>query len=154
VIDEIGSAPDPKPKNGRYTVGLVYEDFNSQVELQILRDLWVLQQKWDLAVRDYGGRVSSELLRLSNLETTEDEAGLNLVYKTGEEWPYADPDVQQVRRDLEVKEADIGLDPNPKIGYYLRPQGRDGANLTELYLNRTAPRGNGLSDALIVYLWG
>jgi hypothetical protein len=59
-----------------------------------------------------------------------------------------------VRRDLEIKVTEGNLDPNPKVGYYLREQGRDGASLTELYLNRTAPRGNGLSDAYVVYLWG
>lgn len=156
MIDELGlaTANAPVMVNGHYVVGVVYEEFDDRIQLQVLRDLWVLTRQWPIAINDYQGRISDELLRLSNVETTDEPASLNLVYKVGPEWPYADPDVQQVRRDLELKVKETRLNPNAEVGYYLREQGRDGANLTELYLNRTAPRGNGLSDAMVVLLWG
>lgn len=153
-IITLNHAEDPKPVNGVYPVGLVYDRMDSRVELQVLRDVITLSQKWNIAVNDAGGNVNLELLRLSGVELTDDEPVLYLVYKTGEEWPYSEPGVQVVRRDLQIKKADTHMNPNPEVGYFLRPQGRDGANLTELYLNRTAPRGNGLSNALVVLLWG
>lgn len=150
----VGSAPDPKMKNGVYPVGLVYDDMSSSVELQILRDLTTIAQQWPIEVTDNGGRLDLGLLRHAGLTITREPAVLNLVYKTGDEWPYVDPEVQAVYRDLQVKKTAPNIGKSSEVGYYLRPQGRDGANLTELYLNRTAPRGNGLSDAMVVLLWG
>jgi len=153
-FEEYVNAPDPKLVNGVYPVGIVYEKMDSSIELQVLRDLTTLAAKWPIAVNDKGGDLNLELLRLSGIELTRDDPVLYIAYKTGDEWPYTPTDVQSVRRDLQIPEATLRLDPNAQVGYYLRPQGRDGANLTELYLNRTAPRGNGLSDAMVVLLWG
>lgn len=152
ILDPV---PDPKPnKEGTYSVGLVYDVMDSTIELQILRDLMTLKAEFPIAVNDMGRRISPGLLEEAEIDETSDPPVLNLVYKVGPEWPYFDPDLQAVKRDLQVKECAPRLDPTPKPGYYLREQGRPGANLTELYLNRSAPRGNGLADALVVLLWG
>lgn len=146
---------EPRPDNdGVYVVGLVYDVMDSTIEIQALRDLILLSADMDIKVNDYGRKIEPELLQEAGLETTDAQPVLNIVYKVGDEWPYYDPDIQIVKRDLQAKDCAPRLDPRPRPGYFLREQGRPGANLTELYLNRTAPRGNGLSDALVVLLWG
>lgn len=141
-------------ENGNYVVGLVYDSMDSRIELQILRDLLVLRAEYPIVVHDYGQKVSPGLLDELGIKLTESPPVLNVVYKIIDEWPYYDPDIPVVLRDLEVKYSKMGVDPNPKPGYYLTEQGRYGPNLTEIYLNRTAPIGNGLTDALTILLWG
>ncbi len=145
--------PKPSP-DGVYSVGLVYDVMDSTIELQILRDVLMLKTEFNIAVNDLGRKVSPGLLDEAEIAQTDAPPVLNLVYKVIEEWPYYDPNIQVVKRDLQVKTCSPRLDHKPRPGYYLREQGRDGANLTELYLHRTAPRGNGLSDALVVLMWG
>lgn len=155
MIDQYLDAPAPKPNSsGGYVVGLVYDKLTSDLEANIMRDLLILNAKFPLEVNDYGHQIDPAYLDEAQIERSGEPPVLNIVYRTEREWPYSDPGVPVIKRDLFQPVAKPNVDPNPKPGYALREQGRDGANLTELFLNRTAPRGNGLSDAFVVLLWG
>lgn len=156
-MDFLHSDEAPPLERDTYPVAVVYDKMTSQIELQILRDLMALSEKWPVMLHDEKDQMSPEMLNLANIDVSSDPPMLVIVYKDGDEWPdipepYAVLPV--IKRDLKPEELRTALDPNPKAGYYLREQGRDGANLTEMYLNRQHPRGNGVSDALIVLLWG
>ena len=135
-------------------VGIVYDELNSTVEVQIVRDLLVLGGQWDIAVNDLGGKVDPKLFSEMGIPQVTSPIELCIVYKFGKDWPEHPEGVETVERDLHVSDVEVGLDPEVKIGYYLKPQGRDGANLTERYLNRSYPRGRGIIDPLVTMMWG
>jgi hypothetical protein len=136
-----------------YPVAVVYDCMNSQVELQILRDFSILAHDYPVALVDPKRQVNTALMDEAGINITLDPPVLCIVYRTGEEWPEPLPGIPRVARDLKPTTLKSPIDPNPKVGYYLRPQGRDGANLTEVYLNRAHPRGNGVTDALLLLMW-
>jgi hypothetical protein len=112
----------------------------------------LLQRSWDLAINSKDATVIS-IAQALDIEISNQRPELFIVYRV-EAWPKIPLNVKCVKRDLKVSKADIGIDPNPKIGYFLGEQGRNGANMTERYLNRNAPRGKGLADPMIVLVWG
>jgi hypothetical protein len=79
---------------------------------------------------------------------------LYLVYKTGAEYPKHPTDAPTVERDLKIHDDELRLDGEARIGYYLKPQGRDGPNRTEQYLTRQYPRGRGYIDPFLSNIWG
>ncbi len=136
------------------SVGLIYDQMNLDVQTQIVRDLLVLAGDFKFDVFDQQQQFDTNLLKQLELKSTEIPPSLYIVYKTGETWPKSPAGITTVQRDMCPPQEKMSLDPNPKIGYYLNPQGRDGANLTERYLNRSYPRGNGVVNPLITLLWG
>lgn len=143
------------------SIGVVYDKMTDAVELQILRDLFILQSAYsDLYVNDPAGKMDLQLLEQISIGPTQDQPVLIIQYKDGPEWPDVDhwfpglaTKASIVQRDLAPEPNGPTLDGGPHVGYYLRPQGRNGANLTELYLNRSHPRGTGVTDPLVVFLW-
>ena len=135
------------------TLGIIWDELDSTTQCQITRDLMLLQGSWDLAVNvnDPG---LYPLLSALDIPHVMDTPVLNLVYKVGEAWPDYPRSVPSVLRDLQVKKSDISIDPEPRVGYYLAQQGRPGANRTEQYLNRIAPRGCGVTDAFLFNILG
>ena len=141
-----------------HTVKLFYDVLDSQVQAQVVRDLLVMGGEWEVGVsmKDVPDADKNTLMPfLEELGIAESFGNpeLYLVYRTGAEWPPHPTDCPVVERDLAPGESDISLDGEARIGYFLKPQGRDGANLTERYLNRSYPRGkgyipNGLIDIL------
>jgi len=144
-----------------HPIGIVYDKMSSQVEIQILKDLMLLSRQWDIKYVDEGQKLDPSLMAQAGLEASDDMPTMWLVYKTGASYPpvpvefeLGEAQTPVVYRDLEVKISEPRIDGTPRSGHYLKEQGRDGADLTDLYLNRQYPRGKGLSDAMIVYLWG
>jgi len=135
------------------TVGLVYDKLTDDVLAQIVRDLLILQGGWDFDVNDVSKEISPGWIASLGLGETLTSPDLYVVYKVGDTWPEVPNGSQCVKRDLKVTDAGIGLDPGPKVGYYLKPQGRTGSNLTERYLNRAYPKGRGVIDPLVMLLW-
>lgn len=135
-------------------VGLIYGEMNEDVKAQITRDLIILNADWDFDLVDPAGKLDIGLLDMLNIKTTVELPTIYLVYKTGEKWPDSPLGVQRVERDMCPSNANTGLDPSERVGYYLKPQGRDGANLTERYLHRSYPRGRGIVDPFVLMLWG
>lgn len=136
------------------SIGLVYDKMTDQVELQVLRDLMLLQGQWKIAVSDPQGLMDVAMLAELGIEKTDQPPELIINYKVGPDFKPAPSQIEEVRRDLCPPDNGPHLDPNEHQGYYLKPQGRDGTNLTELYLNRSHPRGNGVTDPFVVLLWG
>jgi len=135
-------------------VGIIYDRMTDQVELQICRDLMLLKGEFpDLSVHDPAGKMDEAMLSAVGVPATLDEAQTVIVYKTGPDWPEVDPNIDVIERDLCPGDGAPKLDGDERPGYYLRPQGRDGANLTDVYLNRSYPRGNGVTDPLVILLW-
>lgn len=136
------------------SVGILYDQMNGDVEVQVLRDLMLLQGQFpDIWVNDPGGKMDPEMLKRIDVSLTTDPPALIINYKVGPEFLHTDPNMEVVERDLSPPNNAQSLDGDPRVGYYLQPQGRDGTNLTELYLNRAYPRGHGITDPLVVYLW-
>jgi len=135
-------------------VGLIYDQMTDDVKAQIVRDLLILNGRWDVAARDVTGNFDMSVLAgIGVAVETEKLPELYVVYKTGKEWPKSPTGIPAVNRDMCPDTTTDTLDFNEKVGYYLKPQGRDGANLTEMYLNRAYPKGNGVVDPLVVLLW-
>lgn len=123
------------------SVGIVYTEMNDSVKAQLVRDFLILSGEFtDIAYFDQSGSVDKSIMEELGIPKTNTLPVLYLVYKTGESWPYTDSSVPVVQRDLKPPNVGPNLDPEPRVGYYLKPQGRDGANLTERYLNRVYPR--------------
>lgn len=137
-----------------HPIGIVYDEFTDQVQLQILRDLMLLARSWEFCIYDPDRKINPAVLDAAGLVLTEAAPKLFLVYKTGPTWPSVPEGVSTVRRDLMPHPADLKIDPNPHVGYFLKEQGRDSANLTERYLGRSAPRGIGFSNFMVQYHWG
>ncbi len=137
-------------------VGLYYEAISPNVQAQILRDLLVLSSEFDgdFVVNDTKGMVTPQLLDDLNLSTSASPPSLAIRYKTGDKWPEVPMGIEVVDRDLQPQTAPANIDGTERVGYYLKPQGRDGASLTERYLNRSYPRGRGIVDPFIVLMWG
>lgn len=137
------------------SVGIVYDKMNDNVEAQVTRDFLLLSGEFtDLAYFDPKGEVSAEIMYELGIPKTEVPPILYVVYKTGDEWPSTDPSIQRVERDLKPEVNGPRLDTEPRIGYFIKPQGRSGANLTERYLNRSYPRGRGVVDPMMLLMWG
>jgi len=137
-----------------YPVGIQYDEMTDAVELQVLRDLMILTGEWkDIWVNDPAGQMDEQMLAQIGVSKTRDQPTIVINYKVGPEFKHVDTDRIVVERDLAPRDEAPRLDGDPGIGYYLKPQGRDGANLTELYLNRSHPRGNGVVDPIVTLLW-
>ena len=132
-------------------VSLIYDVLNSQVQGQIVRDL--------LALKSYDPFVNTKdielygLLDALGIAKTDQPPSLKIIYRVTN-WPAPMPTGTLVKRDLKPSPLETKIDPNPQIGYYLTEQGRSGANLTERYLNKNAPRGRGIVDPMILQVWG
>jgi hypothetical protein len=132
-------------------VSLVYDELDSQVQGQIIRDLLALSKQRPLVNTD-----DPELLPILNalhVQTTTTKPSLVVLYRV-KKWLAAPRGVTLIKRDLKPRRLDFKIDGNPHVGYYLREQGRPGANLTERYLTRTAPAGKGIVDPLLIQTWG
>jgi hypothetical protein len=137
-----------------HSVGIQYDRMNGDVEVQVLRDLMILNGTFgDVWVSDPAGQMDPEMLKRINVNVTTDAPELIINYKVGSEFLPTDPNMEVVERDLSPANGAPKLDGEEHIGYYLKPQGRDCTNFTELYLNRAHPRGNGVTDPLVIYLW-
>ena len=134
-------------------IGILFDELGSQIQCQIVRDLMILKGKWEDIELNSQDLTTISIAQSLDIPITSQPPIMYIVYRV-KDWPRVPAGVKRVNRDLKVTEADIGLDPNPKIGYYLPQQGRDGANLTERYLNRNAPRGKGLVDPMLMLIWG
>lgn len=142
-----------------HTVKLFYDTLDSQVQAQIVRDLLVMGGEWEMGIsmKDVPEADKNALMPfLEELGIPESFGNpeLYIVYKTGDDWPPHPTDCPVVERDLSPGESDISLDGEARIGYFLKPQGRDGANLTERYLNRSYPKGRGYVDPILLSIWG
>lgn len=135
-------------------VGFAFDEFTDDVQAQVVRDLLILLGDWDLSVSDPSCVLTDELLNQLGVTRSEAPATLMLVYKVGQKWPELNTSVPTVKRDLHPDYGGQGLDCNPHIGYYLKDQGRDGANRTEQYLNRAYPKGKGLVNPVVTLIWG
>lgn len=137
--------PDIEGGPKRNVVLLVYDKMTESVKAQILRDLLLLSGSFLVSYRDKQGLVDDSILNQIGVIKAEDTApdDLIIVYKTGAKWPVYDKMITTVERDLCPNDNGQRLDDEPRIGYYLKPQGRNGANLTERYLNRAYPKGKG-----------
>lgn len=137
------------------SVGIVYDEMTDSVEAQITRDFLLLSGEFsDLAYFDQKGEVSKEIMDQLGIPKTEIPPILYVVYKTGDEWPSTDHTIERVERDLKPDVQGPKLYGDPKVGYFLKPQGRPGANLTERYMNRSYPRGKGVVNPLMLLMWG
>lgn len=137
----------------RHSIGFVYSALNSDVHAQIVRDLLVLSGEWDIEVYDPKNEFS-ELLGQLQIPKTEEKPELYIIYRTEKEWPESPGDGIKVQRDLKPSGKDIMLNGEPRVGYFLKPQGWDGPNLTERYLNRPYPKGMGVVDPFMIAIWG
>lgn len=137
-------------------VGILYDRMTDDVKAQITRDFLLLGCEFrDIAFLDKDGAMDSALMaELEIPRVTEGKPTLYIVYKTGKEWPDSPSDVVRVERDLCPSDVANKLDPTPRVGYYLKPQGRTGANLTERYLNRSYPKGKGFVNQWMLHMWG
>ena len=135
------------------SVGVVYDVYTEDVQAQIVRDLLILLGQWEVAVYDPANQIDQSFLDQLYVEKTSQKPDMYLAYKTGEKWPKTPLGVEVVKRDLNPEDVGIELDLEPKTGHYIREQGRDGASLTERYLGRSHPKGNGVTDPLVVMLW-
>lgn len=135
-------------------VGFAFTEFNDNVRTQLVRDMLILLGTWQFKVSDPQAVLTDSLLSHLGLERTTDKPTILLVYKTTQVWPKTPYSTPSVRRDLQPSDVEIGLDPTPAVGYYLKEQGRDGANRTEQYLNRMHPKGKGIVNPLVQLMWG
>ena len=137
-------------------VGLYYDTYGPNVQVQILRDLLALEVEFDgdFDVYDDKGMVPPQLLEDLHLTKSGSPPTLAIRYRVGDEWPKVPQGIEIVDRDLHQENAPANLDTSQHVGYYLRPQGRDGASLTERYLSRAYPRGSGVTDTMLLLLWG
>ena len=142
-----------------HTVKLFYDTLDSQVQAQIVRDLLVMAGEWEVGVNmqdlpDADQNILAPFLEELGVPKSFGQAELYMVYKTGEDWPQHPSDCPTVERDLAPQASEMTLSGEPHIGYFLKPQGRDGANLTERYLNRSYPKGRGYIDPILIGIWG
>lgn len=135
-------------------VGFAFNEFNDNVRSQLVRDLLILRGEWEFDVSDPQGVLTDDFLEKLDLVRSREKPTLVIVYKTGKDWPKVSYSIPKVERDLEPTSEEISIDPNPGVGYYLKEQGRDGANRTEQYLNRMYPRGKGVTNPLVLMQWG
>lgn len=136
------------------SVGIIYDEMTEDVKAQITRDLIILNAEWDFDLVDPAGKLDISILDMLGLKTTVELPSIYVVYKTGDEWPPSPLGVERVERDMCPSDGSPRLDPNAHVGYHLKPQGRDGASLTERYLHRSYPRGRGIVDPFVLMLWG
>jgi hypothetical protein len=137
---------------GKVTVSFLYDEITSQVQSQITRDLMALQDNWDIQVNEEGTDLDS-LFDALGIPKVENAPELVILYRV-KDWLPTPPGVTVFKRDLKPSILDTKVDPNPKIGYFLNPQGRDIAPITERYLNRVAPKARGVVDPQVLLLWG
>ncbi len=137
--------------------GLWWDVFTPAVEGQITRDIIALQSQ---------GAVQTQLMvvcRDNSADRLLDALGVKrsvahalaslwITYRTGEKRVEAPEHAETViERDLHVNDSSTQLDPTPKPGYYMRPQGRIKAPSN--ILQRPMPIHNGQTDPMIVLLW-
>ena len=142
-----------------HTAQLFYDCLDEQVIAQIVRDLLVMGGEWEVGVDlrnlpDADQNTLKPFLAELGIAPSFGKPELYLVYKTGDEYPQHPIDCPVVERDLNPTGSDLRLDTEARIGYYLKPQGRDGANLTERYLNRSYPKGRGYVPQELRFLMG
>lgn len=141
-------------------VAIYYDQMNQNVTAQIVRDFLVLSNEFPgLQYLDPNGQVDKSLMQALHIELAPQSKPVNLyvVYKCGKEYPdVPENEIRKVYRDLSPDDVRTKITQNDpdKIGYYLKPQGRTGANLTERYLNRAYPKGRGVTDPLVLLMWG
>ena len=135
-------------------VTFVTDEFTQDVEAQLVRDLMLLKGRWDITFVDPSNSLPDEILNLIEVQKGAGTPDFCLRYKTGEEWPEVHGDIPVFERDLCPTEEDRKLHLEPRVGFYLRPQGKGVTNRTELYLNRARPRGQGVVNPLVTLMWG
>jgi hypothetical protein len=135
-------------------VTFVANEYTPEVEAQLVRDLMLLSGRWDVALIDEKHEFSDEILNLLELHRAAGKPDFCLLYKTTDEWPEAPDGCPVFERDLCPTEEDKRIHLDPKVGFYLRPQGKGVTNRTEFYLNRARPRGQGVVNPLVTLLFG
>lgn len=136
---------------------IVYDEMNENVRTQIARDFIVLSCEFkDIAYRDRDGLVDAALMAEIGVAVADDttKASLVVVYKSKDAWPKVPLSIRKVERDLKPKDVGTTIDPESRVGYYIKEQGRIGPSLTERYLSRAYPTGRGFVDHLMLNMWG
>jgi hypothetical protein len=130
----------------REVVGIVYDRMTESVKAQVLRDFLRLTGEFQVSYSDQKGLMETSIFDILNVTKASEGSpiALFIVYKTGEEWPESPLEVPRIERDLCPPDGSPSLSGEPRVGYFIKPQGRTGANLTLRYLNRAYPRGRGL----------
>lgn len=127
----------------------------NSVLAQVTRDLIVLAVEFGVDINDPQNLIEDSMLSSLKINRTTAPADLILVYKIGDEWPEVPTtDALVVKRDLKPSEAEIRIDGEPSVGFYLPEKGYWGPNRTLQMLNRAYPRGNGIANPLVTLLWG
>lgn len=137
-------------------VRILYDAMTEEVRIGITRDFLLLAGSFkNLAYLDPDGQMDQALMEKLGIDVAPSDAVpvLNILYKTNV-WLRVDPSIRTVKRDLAPKNLNQKIYEQPNNpGYVLKPQGRPGANMTELYLNRPYPKGTGVKDPLVLLLW-
>jgi len=135
-------------------LGIYYDKLTSSIAAQIVRDLLAVSREYEFSVLDTGGKFEKSLLQELGIPFAETgKPELAVVYKEGEAWPAYPEDTTLVKRDLMISKKKQTLSTENKIGYFLKPQGRVGPNLTERYLNRAYPKGKGFIDPALYWMY-
>jgi hypothetical protein len=140
-----------------YCFGIVWDNYTPAVEGQIVRDIIALQQlpRCNLMVAVLNGAANRtlEALRVQPCPL-QSLADLWIVYRTGPE--HVEPPehaVTVIERDLYQETTDRGgLSDADHGGYFLAPQGRPGRSSS--LINRPPPNHSGMTDPIVLYLWG
>ena len=122
-------------------VGIAYTEMNENVRAQIVRDFLALGEPG--FYRDMGESAPDSILRMLGWRKTEADPEFYVSYSTGENALEIQTDRPVVSRDLSLKPSQSSVLYESSNPYYLRPQSRNGPNMTEQLLNRTPPRGFG-----------
>ena len=140
-------------------VGVVFDTYTPQVEGQLTRDVIAFQNSPVMRDRelvivcasDQPDRLLQALkVRRSPVLTL---ASVYIKYKTEELWPEVPEHVTtEIERDLYQAVARPNLDPTPRPGYFMPPQGRPAPD--SIGLKRPAPNGYAPIDPGVVLLWG
>lgn len=129
----------------RNVVALVYDRMTSAVKVQVVRDFLLLSGSFPVSYSDEVGLMDKKLME--ELNVTEAVPGspidLYIVYKTEKAWLETPSGITRVERDLCPADGSQRISGEPGVGYFLKPQGRTGANMTLRYLSRSYPRGKG-----------
>lgn len=135
-------------------VGLLYDENTNAIQSQVARDIMALaidHPNMEVLSSDFDWLVEGLGVKVVAAGTPS----LYIRYKTGKDWPPKPDTGIVVDRDLVPEKSETLLHQDDQaVGYFLKPQGRDGRNLTNLYLNRIGPKTRGIVDPLLVMLWG
>ncbi len=139
------------------SVGLWWDDYTPAVEGQVVRDIIALQsqgpQKMQIMAicRDDSADRTLDALGVKR-GVTHALASLWIAYKTGpEEVEVPEHAETVIVRDLFVDRKENLLDPTPRPGYFMAPQGRV-KGPSSIY-TKPMPTHSGPTDPMVILLW-